>query len=154
MVTEDRGTFKSFAKNSMQASLARPSMGAEVIESLSAPPNSPVMAFFLALNRNVTPLLDSRMGITHFSPRRTPSRPAVGLPPAVLRVLQRARFSDACHQRDREYERGHVGSDAKQPQAFHPTNIANAQYIQHGRKQQSQSCPEDPDSAGIGSRHE
>jgi hypothetical protein len=27
MVTEDRGTFKSFAKNSMQASLALPSTG-------------------------------------------------------------------------------------------------------------------------------
>jgi hypothetical protein len=63
MVTEDRGTFKSFAKNSMQASLARPSMGAEVKESFSASPCSPVMAFFLArgwtLTANVTPLLAS-----------------------------------------------------------------------------------------------
>ena len=36
MVTEDRGTIKSFAKNSMQAWLARPSTGGEVRESLSA----------------------------------------------------------------------------------------------------------------------
>jgi hypothetical protein len=48
MVTEDRGTFKSFAKKSMQAWLARPSTGGEVIESFSASPSSPVMAFCLA----------------------------------------------------------------------------------------------------------
>src|ERR1700687_4055626 len=48
MVTEDRGTFKSLAKNSMHASLARPSMGGEVRETLSATPTSPVMAFFFA----------------------------------------------------------------------------------------------------------
>ena len=47
MVTEDRGTFKSFAKNSMQASLARPSTGGAVSESFSASPSSPVMAVFL-----------------------------------------------------------------------------------------------------------
>jgi len=46
MVTEDRGSFKSFAKNSMQASLARPSTGGLVRETFSASPNSPVMAFF------------------------------------------------------------------------------------------------------------
>ena len=34
MVTEDRGTFKSFAKNSMQASLARPSIGGAVRREL------------------------------------------------------------------------------------------------------------------------
>ena len=62
MVTEDRGSFKSFAKNSMQASLARPSTGGEVRVSLSASPSSPVMAFFLArgwtLTVKVTPPLD------------------------------------------------------------------------------------------------
>ncbi len=62
MVTEDRGTFKSFAKNSMQASLARPSTGGEVRESFQASPSSPVIAFFLArgwtLTANVTPPLD------------------------------------------------------------------------------------------------
>jgi len=63
MVTEQRGTFKRFAKNSMQASLARPSKGGEVKETLSALPSSPVMAFFLArgwtLIANLTPLADS-----------------------------------------------------------------------------------------------
>ncbi|MDQ1389290.1 MAG: hypothetical protein QOF56_2744 [Acidobacteriaceae bacterium] len=63
IVTEDRGTFKSFAKNSMQASLALPSMGGAARESLSVSPNSPVIAFFFArgwiLTVNVTPLLDS-----------------------------------------------------------------------------------------------
>jgi hypothetical protein len=34
MVTDERGTFKRLAKNSMQASLARPSTGGAVIESL------------------------------------------------------------------------------------------------------------------------
>ena len=34
MVTEERGTFKRFAKNSMQASLARPSTGAAVSDEL------------------------------------------------------------------------------------------------------------------------
>jgi len=63
MVTEDLGTIKSFAKNSTQAWLARPSTGGEASESLSAPPNSPVMAFFLArgwiLTAKVTPSTDS-----------------------------------------------------------------------------------------------
>jgi hypothetical protein len=48
MVTEERGTFKKSAKNSMQASLARPSTGGAVKDSFSASPISPVMAFFLA----------------------------------------------------------------------------------------------------------
>jgi hypothetical protein len=48
MVTEDRGTFKSFAKNSMHASLARPSIGGAVSEIFSASPTMPVIAFFLA----------------------------------------------------------------------------------------------------------
>lgn len=48
MVTEERGTFKRFAKNSMQASLAHPSMGGAVRETLSASPSSPVIAFFFA----------------------------------------------------------------------------------------------------------
>src|SRR5690242_13454622 len=67
MVTEDRGTFKSFARNSMQASLARPSMGGVVSESFNASPTSPVMAFFLArgwtLTAKVEPWLLSLMGI-------------------------------------------------------------------------------------------
>jgi len=54
MVTEERGTFKSFAKNSTQASLARPSMGGAVRETLSASPSSPVIAFFLARGRILT----------------------------------------------------------------------------------------------------
>src|SRR5580765_1137398 len=54
MVTEDRGTFKSFAKNSMQASFARPSTGGVVRESLSASPSSPVMAFFFARGWTLT----------------------------------------------------------------------------------------------------
>src|ERR1700674_409331 len=48
MVTEERGTFKSFARKSVQASLARPPTGGAVNESLSASPTSPVIAFFLA----------------------------------------------------------------------------------------------------------
>jgi hypothetical protein len=48
MVKEERGTFKIFAKNSMQAWLAFPSTGGEVKESLSVSPTSPVMVFFLA----------------------------------------------------------------------------------------------------------
>jgi hypothetical protein len=48
MVTELCGTFKSFAKNSMQAWLARPSVGGAVRETFNASPISPVIAFFLA----------------------------------------------------------------------------------------------------------
>src|SRR6185312_10435314 len=48
MVTEDRGTFKRFARNSTQAALALPSTGGAVKDSFSAPPSSPVMAFFRA----------------------------------------------------------------------------------------------------------
>src|SRR5579863_4539439 len=54
MVTEDRGTFKSFAKNSMHASLARPSTGGVVKETFRASPSSPVMAFFFARGRTRT----------------------------------------------------------------------------------------------------
>jgi hypothetical protein len=54
MVTEDRGTFKSLAKNSMHASFARPSMGGVVKETLRASPISPVMAFFFARGRTFT----------------------------------------------------------------------------------------------------
>jgi hypothetical protein len=45
MVTEERGTSKRFAKNSMQASFARPSIGGAVKDSFSASPTSPVIAF-------------------------------------------------------------------------------------------------------------
>jgi len=63
MVTEDRGTFKSLAKNSMQASFALPSTGGAVSASLSASPISPLMASFLArgwtLTAKVAPADDS-----------------------------------------------------------------------------------------------
>jgi len=48
IVTDERDTLKSFAKQSMQASLARPSTGGEVSETFNASPTSPVMASFLA----------------------------------------------------------------------------------------------------------
>src|SRR5437879_12640082 len=69
MLTEARGTFKRFAKNSMQASLARPSTGGAVRETLSASPSSPVIAFFFApgwsLTAKVAPVEVSRIGIMH-----------------------------------------------------------------------------------------
>src|SRR5712692_37010 len=76
MVTEERGAFKRFAKNSMQASFARPSTGGAVRDSFRASPSSPVMAFFLArgwtLTAKVTPAAVSWIGIINFelSPRR------------------------------------------------------------------------------------
>jgi len=48
ILTEEHCTFKRSAMNSMQAWLARPSIGGVVSDSLSASPSSPVMAFFLA----------------------------------------------------------------------------------------------------------
>jgi len=54
MVTEDGATFKKLAKNSMQASLARPSTGGAVKDSLSASPRSPVMAFVFARGWTLT----------------------------------------------------------------------------------------------------
>src|ERR1700691_19049 len=54
MVTEDRGTFKSFAKNSMQAVLARPSTGGVVRETFNASPSSPVIGFLFARGRTLT----------------------------------------------------------------------------------------------------
>ena len=48
MVTEERDTLKAFAKKSMHASLALPSMGGAVTEILSVSPILPVTAFFLA----------------------------------------------------------------------------------------------------------
>jgi len=48
ILTDDRGTFKSLAKKSMQASLAFPSTGGAVSETLSASPTSPVIALFFA----------------------------------------------------------------------------------------------------------
>src|SRR5271156_6738760 len=63
IVTEERGSFKSFAKNSMQAWLALPSIGGAVRESFSASPTSPVMAFFFArgwtLTAKIVPAGDS-----------------------------------------------------------------------------------------------
>jgi len=88
MVTEERGTFKSFAKNSTQASLARPSTGGEVRESFSASPSSPVTAFFFArgwtLTANVTPPPASRMAIKGSYPVRTRPRPAASPQSAVF----------------------------------------------------------------------
>src|ERR1700682_204849 len=54
IVTEERGRFKSFAKNSMQAALALPSTGGLVMASFSASPTSPVIAFFLARGWTLT----------------------------------------------------------------------------------------------------
>jgi hypothetical protein len=48
MVKEDRGAFKSFAKNSIVASFALPSTGGAVRKSFRAPPSSPLISFFLA----------------------------------------------------------------------------------------------------------
>src|ERR1700690_915180 len=59
IVTEERGTFKSSAKNSMQAWLALPSTGGAVRATFNAPPTSPVTPFFFArgctLTAKVTP---------------------------------------------------------------------------------------------------
>jgi len=64
---EDRGRFKSSARNAMQASLARPSMGGAMSEIFSASPNSPVIAFFFARGwmrtAKVTPEVLPRMAI-------------------------------------------------------------------------------------------
>lgn len=88
MVTEERGTFKSFARNLTQASFALPSTGAEVKETLSAPPSSPVIVFFLAwgwtLTENATPPPDSVIGINPLSPAKTPFPPATRPPQAAL----------------------------------------------------------------------
>src|SRR5258708_28899924 len=54
IVTEERGRFKSFAKNSMQASFALPSTGGAVRASFSASPTSPVMASFFARGWTLT----------------------------------------------------------------------------------------------------
>lgn len=70
MVTEERGTSKRFAKNSMQALFALPSSGGAVRASFSASPTSPVMAFFLArgctLIAKVTPAAVLRIEIMVF----------------------------------------------------------------------------------------
>jgi hypothetical protein len=54
MVTEERGTSKRFAKNLMQASLARPSIGGAVKANFNASPSSPMTAFFLARGCTLT----------------------------------------------------------------------------------------------------
>src|SRR5580704_4804619 len=85
MVTEERGSFKRFAKNSMQASVARPSTGGEVRETFSVSPSSPVMAFFLergwTLTAKDTALPDSWMGVNRSSVVKMQSRPTAGLRP-------------------------------------------------------------------------
>jgi len=68
ILTEERGTFKRFAKKSMQAWLAFPATGGAVSETFSAYPTSPVMALFLArgwtLMAKVAPAGVLWMGIT------------------------------------------------------------------------------------------
>lgn len=51
--TAERCTANSLAKNSMQASLARPLMGGAVRATFKASPSSPVMEFFLARGRTL-----------------------------------------------------------------------------------------------------
>src|SRR5579864_2133751 len=67
MVMEERGTSKRFAKNSIQASFARPSTGGAVKANFIASPTSPIMAFLLArgwtLTAKLTPAAVSRIGI-------------------------------------------------------------------------------------------
>src|SRR5262249_46480631 len=48
IVTDDRGISKRPARNSMHASLARPSTGGAVNAIFSAPPSSPTTVFLLA----------------------------------------------------------------------------------------------------------
>src|SRR5579884_3756729 len=75
MVMEERGTFKNFAKNSIHASLARPSTGGAVSDSLSASPTPPVIASFFArgctFTAKLTPAADSVMGIKFCNPEQS-----------------------------------------------------------------------------------
>src|SRR5712692_2983609 len=70
IVTDERGTFKSFAKNSIQAWLALPSIGGAVSATLRASPTWPVIAFFFArgwiLTATVVPAFDSFNSIIFF----------------------------------------------------------------------------------------
>ena len=70
MVTDERATFKSSARNRMHASLARPSIGGAVTASFRAPSSSPRTWFFLAFGcrrmPRLTPDAVSRMSITGF----------------------------------------------------------------------------------------
>ena len=79
MVTEERGTFKDLEKYSTQARLAAPSTGGAVSASLSAPPTSPVMEFFLARGWTFT----GKEMLSQFSVTET-----MGLPPrlAIVRL--------------------------------------------------------------------
>ena len=75
IVTDERGTFKSSAKNATHASFARPSIGGAVSATFSASPTSPTMAFFFArgctLTDKVAPVGVSRtVIICSFSLRR------------------------------------------------------------------------------------
>jgi len=54
ILIEDRGTFKTFAKNSIQASFARPSKAGAVSDTFSTSPTSPVMPFFFARGWTLT----------------------------------------------------------------------------------------------------
>src|ERR1700678_691881 len=54
IVTDERDTFKSFAKKSMQAWLALPSAGGAMRDSFRASPSSPVRAFFFARGWTLT----------------------------------------------------------------------------------------------------
>jgi len=74
MVTEEGGTFKSFAKNLTQAVLALPPIGGAVSDTFSAAPISPVTAFFFArgctLTANVAAPREFCIGITSSSPKK------------------------------------------------------------------------------------
>ena len=98
MVTEERGTFKRFARNSMQAALALPSIGGAVKDSFIAPPSSPVMAFFRArgwsLIAKVTPAgPSSTESMQTDLPRRTqrtprkPWKPSLRASPCLPRSM-------------------------------------------------------------------
>jgi len=81
----------------MQASLARPSVGGDVRDSLSASPSSPVMAFFFArgwtLTANVTPPLDSWMANQAFFPNENVVSTITKRATTMISGLCRARAS-------------------------------------------------------------
>ena len=71
-----------------------------------------------------------------------------------LRVLERARLSNAHHQCDPEHQHGYIRRARKEDEAPYSGTIANAQQIQHRGKQQSQARPQNPDPAGVSSGYE
>ncbi len=106
IVTDECGTFKTSARNSMQAWLARPSTGGAVKASFSASPTSPVMAFFFArgctFTWNVAPDEVSRMGIMVMDGRqRSRCRCARRSSLPRLRLRSRGTCPWRAHQVDR-----------------------------------------------------